>query len=130
MEHEGVVYKECKLKIIYDFDVYCGKSMHTFHGCGMANLEMNLEHKVVTDLTNGLDNKGHVIVVDSFFSNVSFFWNLEGRGIYINGTMRSNHIELLFYIKNGKKLKNKAQRDLDYMMHDSKKMCSIFWNDK
>ena len=39
--------------------------------------------------------------------------------------MRSNHIGLHSSMKIVKKIKKKAQEDLDWMMHDSKKMCFV-----
>ena len=67
---------------IFDFDIYSGKSMHTLHGCGLANSEINLEHKVVINLTTRFDHKGHVIVLDNFFTSVVLFWDLERHRIY------------------------------------------------
>jgi hypothetical protein len=55
--------------IISDFEVYCGKSTATLSGGMLQRAEQNLAHRVVTDLTTGLDNKGHVITMDNFFTS-------------------------------------------------------------
>ena len=52
---------------IYDFDVYCGTNMQSIDGQESSCTVANLGYKVVTDLTRGLENKGHVIVMDNFF---------------------------------------------------------------
>ena len=73
--------------------------MHILHGHGMANAEVNLGHKVVTNLTSGLDHKGHVIFVDNFFTNVALFQDLERCRIYATGSMRLNRIRLHSFMK-------------------------------
>ena len=50
--------------------------------------------------------------------------------MYASRTMRSNCIGLPFSMKNVKKFKKKANGKLDWMTHDSRKMCSILWKDE
>ena len=45
----------------------------TLYEYGIANAEIKLGHKVVTNLTTRVEHKGHVIVIDDFFTNVAFF---------------------------------------------------------
>ena len=87
-------------------------------------------HKVLTKLTTGLDYKRHVIEADNFFSSVILFQNFERHGIYATRTTSSNCIGFLFSLKNAKKLKNKAQGDLNWMMRDSRKMYFVLWKDE
>jgi hypothetical protein len=63
--------------IISDFEVYCGKSTATLGGGISQCAEQNLAYWVVTDLAVGLDNKGHVITMDNFFTSVDLFHDLE-----------------------------------------------------
>jgi hypothetical protein len=68
---------DSKSKFIYDFDVYCGKSQATLESRASTVEEQNLAHRVVTQLTAGLDNKGHVVVMDNYFTSVGLFRDLE-----------------------------------------------------
>ena len=80
--------------IISDFKVYCSKSTATLGGDMSQRAKQNLAHQVVMDLTASLDNKGHVITMDNFFTSVGLFCGLECCGIYGTGTMGSNCIGL------------------------------------
>jgi hypothetical protein len=114
--------------IISDFEVYCSKSMATLGGGGggmSQGAEKNLAHRVVTNLTAGLDNKGHVITMDNFFTSVGLFRDLKRRGIYATGTMRSNRIGLHPNMKKIKEFRRRGQGDLEWFMHNSKRMCSV-----
>jgi hypothetical protein len=92
--------------------------------------EQNLAHRVVTDLIARLDNKGHVITMDNFFTNVGLFLDLECHGIYAVGTMRSNRIGLYLDMRKIKEFRRRGQGDLEWFMHNSRKMCSVLWKDK
>ena len=41
-----------------------------------SHMVTNLGYKVVMELTKGLKNKGHVIVMDNFFTSVQLFQDL------------------------------------------------------
>jgi hypothetical protein len=49
---------------------------------------------VVIQSTAGLDNKGHVVVMDNYFTSINLFRDLERQGIYAAGTMRLNRIRV------------------------------------
>jgi hypothetical protein len=116
--------------IISNFEVYCGKSTATLAGGMSQRAEQNLAHRVVMDLTARLDNKGHIITMDNFFTNVGLFRDLERRGIYAVGTMRSNRIGLYLDMRKIKEFRRRGQRDLEWFMHNSRKMYSVLWKDK
>ena len=63
-------------KFINDFDVCCGKNMQTLDGQESSPTVANLGYKVVMELTRGLENKRHVIVMDNFFTSVQLFQDL------------------------------------------------------
>jgi hypothetical protein len=113
--------------IISDFEVYCGKSTTNLVGGMSQRVEQNLAHRVVMDLTAGLDNKGHVITMDNFFTSVGLFHDLEHRGIYAIGTMHSNRIGLHPDMRKIKEFRRQGQRDLEWFMHNSRKMCTVLW---
>jgi hypothetical protein len=119
-----------KLRFIVDFDVYCGKSQVTLAGGASAREDQTLVHRVITNLTTGLENKSHVIVMDNYFTSVGLFCDLERWGIYATGTMRSNRIGLHPEMRKIKEFKRRTQGDLEWFMHESRKMCSVLWKDK
>jgi hypothetical protein len=129
-DFKGGLLADATSHIISDFEVYCGKSTATLGGGMSQGAEQNLAHWVMTNLTSGLDNKGHVITMDNFFTSVGLFRDLERRGIYATGTMHSNRIGLHPDMRNIREFRRRGQGDLDWFMHDSKRMCSVLWKDK
>jgi hypothetical protein len=73
----------------YNFAIYCGKSMENVLQ-PTSRGEPRLAHNVVLNMVEGLDGKGHVVVMDNYFSSVGLFTEMASRGIYTTGTMRSN----------------------------------------
>jgi hypothetical protein len=116
--------------IISDFEVYCGKNTATLVGGMSQCAEQNLAHQVVTDLTTRLDNRGHVITMDNFFTSIGLFRDLECRGIYATETMHSNRIGLHPDMRKIKEFRRRGQGDLEWFMHNSRKICSVLWKDK
>ena len=47
-------------------------------------------HDVVLNMVEGLDGKGHVVVMDNYLSSIGLFTELASRGIYATSTMCSN----------------------------------------
>ena len=121
---------DSKSRFIVDFDVYCGKSPGTLARGASSREEQVLAHRVVLGLTAGLDNKSHVIVMDNYFTSVGLLRDLEQRGIYATGTMRLNRVGLHADMRKVKEFKRRMQGDLEWFMHESKKMYSVLWKDK
>jgi hypothetical protein len=44
---------------------------------------------------HGLENKGHVVVMDNYFSSIDLFEELANKVKYATGTMRANRIGVL-----------------------------------
>ena len=92
-------------KFVWNFDNYCRKSNNG--GVTPSNMvcgEQTLAHNVVLKLLKGLEKRGHVKVIDNFFSSVGFFKNLKTtRGIFAIGTMQSNCIGLPLDLKDTKR---------------------------
>ena len=116
--------------IISNFEFYCKKSIANLAGGMSQRAEQNLMHQVVTDLTAGLDNKSHIITMDNFFTSVGSFHDLEHRGIYAIGTMHSNCIGLHLNMRKIKEFRKRGQGNLQWFIHNSRKMCSVLWKSK
>jgi hypothetical protein len=67
---------------VWNFDIYRGASLQTLGNKNASKLEAGLGQRVVENLTVGLEDKEHVVVIDNFFTNVELFQNLEQMGIY------------------------------------------------
>jgi hypothetical protein len=65
----------------------------------------------------GLENRGHVVVMDNFFSSVSLFAELLEKGIYATRIVRTNRIGLPNMMKNHKQFDKNVQGSLDWHMH-------------
>jgi hypothetical protein len=77
----------------------------------IARGEAKFAHKVVLDLVVDVEEKGHVISMNNFFTFIGLFEDLALKQIYATSTMRSNW-------------------SLEWMMHQSCRMSSIVWEDK
>jgi hypothetical protein len=64
--------------------------------------ESKLAHEVVLKMVSGLEGKGHLLVMDNYFSSIGLFQDLLSRGIYATSTMRTNRIGLPTDLKNTK----------------------------
>jgi hypothetical protein len=119
-------------RFVYNFDVYCGASYESIGDPKSKKGEAKQGQRVVESLVGGLDDLGHVVVMDNFFSSVELFRDLERRGIYATGTIRANRIGLPHIFKNLVAFKKKTvtQGTLEWRMHDDCKMSSVMWKDK
>jgi hypothetical protein len=117
-------------KYVYNFAIYCGKSVEAVLQPSRRG-EPRLAHNVVVDMVDGLDGRGHVVVMDNYFSSVGLYMELASRGIYAIGTMRSNRVGLPEEFKDTKSFGRTAtQGDLLWRMHESHGISSILWKDK
>jgi hypothetical protein len=117
-------------RYIANFDIYCGKMISTLENSRPSRAEASLGSTVVMDLMRGLEGKNHVVTMDNFFTSVGLFRDLERRGIYATGTVRSNRVGLPPDLTNTKEFKKRAQGELDWAMHESRRMCAAIWKDK
>jgi hypothetical protein len=82
-------------------------------------------------MVEGLDGKGHVVVMDNYFSSVGLFTEMAERGIYATGTMRSNRVGIPEEFKDTKSFNGRAtQGELEWRMHDSRGIGCVLWKDK
>jgi hypothetical protein len=118
---ESLVPCRCGHEVcVYNFAIYCGKTMETVAEPAIRG-EPRLAHNVVLNMVDGLDGKGHVVVMDNSFSSVGFFTELASWGIYATGTMRSNRVGLPEKFKDTKSFNARAtQGDLQWHMHESR----------
>lgn len=117
-------------KFVYYFDIYCGKNHNDVEVATVERGEPKLAHGVVLKLVEGLENKGHVVVTNNYFSSVGLFVDLLKLGIYATGTMRCNRVGLPLEFKNLKPFNKRPQGTLSWSMHESRSFCSIVWTDK
>jgi hypothetical protein len=102
-------------KFIYNFDVYCGKSNATGAVAEPSGIraESNLAKGVVLKMVDGMENKGHVVVMDNYFTGVGLFKKLLDRGIYATGTVRNNRVGLSLQLANTKAFDKNVQGTMD-----------------
>jgi len=84
--------------------------------------EARLAHNVVLHLLAPIESKGHVIVIDNFFSSIALFKDLLEKKTYATSTMRANWVGLPQSFKNTKDSNKNEQGTLDWHMHDSRQM--------
>ena len=87
--------------------------------------ESKLIHEVVLKIVSGLERKGHLLVMDNYFSLIGLFQDLLSRGIYATNTMRTNHIGLSIDLKNTKAFKRSIQGTTEWQMHQSRSISCV-----
>jgi hypothetical protein len=95
-------------RYVYNFNVYCGASFQRIGDTKSKTGEAKQGQRVVESLVEGLDDLGHVVVVNNFFTSVELFSDLERRGIYATGTIRANCVGLPHIFKNLVAFKKKS----------------------
>ena len=129
-------------KYVWNFEVYYGKECLPAEvpldpngippllpppaSCG----EAKLAHNLVVQLLQGLWYRGHVVVMDNYFSNICLILDLLERGMYAIGTVRANRIGLPEDLRNTKSFKNVPQDTTIWEMHDDRHICCVMWKDK
>jgi hypothetical protein len=81
-------------KFVFNFNIYYGKNVEAEVRVVVPQGEASLAHAIVMKLLQGLENKGHCIVMDNYFSSIGLFKDLALKGTYATGTIRSNHVGL------------------------------------
>jgi hypothetical protein len=117
-------------KFIYFFEVYCGKNLEVEVRFEVPRGEGGAAYGVVMQLLQGLEDKGHCVVMDNFFCSVPLFKDLASKGIYATGTARSNRIGIPSHLKNTKAWKQCEQGHIEWAMHDSWGLSCVMWKDK
>ena len=85
---------------------------------------------VVYGLLCGLENRGHIVVINKFFSSVPLFMELLNKGTYATGIVRANRIGLPTTLANKFLYTKCTQCHLGRRMHTSKQLSTIVWVDK
>ena len=65
-----------KSQFVYDFDIYVGKNSCNMERATCKSCELQSTHLMVTRLMDGKNRKGHVVVMDNYFSSVGLFKEL------------------------------------------------------
>jgi hypothetical protein len=79
-------------KYIYDFNIYCIKYFNPQRTPSTPCSQRGLTHNVVMGFIEGLENKGHVVVMDNYFSSIGLIRKVASKGIY--ATMGANRTGL------------------------------------
>ena len=69
---------------ILEQQIYTGKTLE------QTNPEVGLGTRVVLDLTQGYDHKGHIVVTDNFYTSPILAQKLQNRGIECLGKVKGN----------------------------------------
>lgn len=117
-------------RYVWTFDVYCGANKGVPGIKGSKKGEAKQGANVVHALLEGLENRGHIVVMDNFFSSVPLFMELLGKGTYATGTVRADRIGLPTALAKKSLYAKSPQGHLEWRMHASKKLSAIVWVDK
>ena len=87
-------------KYVHDFDIYCGARHYSLDDEVENKVEGGQGVEVVHKLMSPIANRGHLVVMDNFFSSIELFEELERKGIYATWIIQGNRIGLLAFMKN------------------------------
>ena len=76
-------------------------------------------------MVEGIERKGHIVIMDNYFTCVGLSKKLLNRRIYAIVTMQSNHIGLPIELEDTKEFNNNVQGTLDWRVHDSRKLSCV-----
>jgi hypothetical protein len=117
-------------KFIYCFDIYCSKNLKAEIRVPGSLAQAGAAYGVVMKLLSGLEDKGNCVVMDNYFCSIPLFRDLEAKGIYAIGTVRSNRIGLSSHLKNSRAWKRSKEGHIEWAMHDSRGISCVMWKDK
>ena len=85
---------DSQARYVWTFEVYCGANKGVPGIKGSKRGESKQGANMVHGLLCGLENRGHRVVMDHFFSSVLLFMDLLNKGTYATDTVRTDHIGL------------------------------------
>jgi hypothetical protein len=106
-------------RYIYNLIPYVGKSDEPDEGQGS---------RIVHQLTTGLQQKGHVVCCDNFFTSPHIFDGLLKRGIYATGTVVGKRIGFPTCLARFKRGEH-PRETIFWQMHESRQMAASTWFD-
>jgi hypothetical protein len=117
-------------KFVYNFDIYCGKNVEAEVRVVVPQGKASLAHAIVMKLLQGLEDRGHCVVMDNYFFSIGLFKDLALKGTYATGTIRSNRIGLPTRLRTLKSWKRSPHGHLEWAMHESRNISCVMWKDK
>jgi hypothetical protein len=119
------VLVDSSTKFIYCFDIYCGKNLKAEVRVEAPSRQGDSSYGIIMHLVQGLEGKGHCVVMDNFFTSVILFRDLASKGIYATGTIRLNRIGIPLHLKNTRMWRRCEQGHLDWAMHASRGLSCV-----
>lgn len=120
---------DAQKKYVYDFDVYTGsKERAVLACCGSGGAKSG--YKVVILLMAGLHGRGHIVVIDNYFTTVKLTIDLVAFGTYAMGSVQWNRVRLPKALSSKQRFAEQPQGTIQWLMHVSRKICSVVWVDR
>jgi hypothetical protein len=117
-------------KFIYCFEIYYGKNLQAEVRIEVPSMQGGVAYAVVMKLLQGLEEKGHCVVMDNFFCSIPLFQDLASKVIYATGIVRANRIGLSSHLKNTRTWRKCEQGHLEWAMHRTRGLSCVMWKDK
>ena len=124
------ILADASSKFIYCFDIYCSKNLEAEVRVEAPFRQGGAAYGVVINLLQGLEDKGHCVIMDNFFTSIPLFMELASKGIYAIGTIRGNRIGIPSHLKDKRAWRRCEQGHLEWAMHGSRGLSCIMWKEK
>ena len=122
------VLAEATTGYVLTFQVYTGATLPT------TSLEENsskgLAYRVVMDLMEPYQGKGHRLFMDNFYTSIELLDNLLRKGTFATGNIRSNRKNFPEGLKVDKKTKKNVLEIGNFRFATSKDLIAVLWRDR
>ena len=88
--------------------------------------------QAILNVVRGLENRGHTIVVDNFFTSIPLAMSLLARGFWCTGTVKNSSRGFpssLVGLKSNNKVNMPPRGHLNVRMHRSREVAAVCWVD-
>lgn len=86
-----------------------------------------VSENAVLRAVQGFEGRGHVLVMDNYFTSPSLFLELMARGFWATGTVRKTRRGFPASLAGFKKTELPGRGELVVRMHRDRNMCTLMW---
>ena len=117
------VLAEAKTGYVIGFQIYTGKT-------SSENTSKGLGYRVVMDLMEPYQGKGHRLFIDNFYTSPALVYDLLQKGTFSAGTIRTNRKQFPNELKVDKKAKKNVLEVGNYRFATYEDLTLVLWHDR
>ena len=122
------VLAEAKTGYVIGFQIYTGAALPVTSGKG--NASKGLAYRVVMDLMEPYQGKGHLLFMDNYYTSFDLVYDLKMKGTFSVGTMRSNRKNFPEALKVDKKTRKNVLETGNFRFATFEDLTAVLWRDR